>query len=101
MWSENKSAVWCYSSILIDMNKVIKESRETIIDKTAKYLHWLTIPKSEFGNMPVCPFLEKEMRDDKLYIDIWYPHESSFMDIMESFLLSGKSSALVLSLIHI
>ena len=69
MWSENKSAVWCYSSILIDMNKVIKESREMIIDKTAKYLHWLTIPKSEFGNMPVCPFLEKEMRDDMLYID--------------------------------
>ena len=96
MSSENKSAVWCFRSILIDMNKVIKESRETIIDKTAKYLHWLTIPKSEFGNMPVCPFLEKEMRDDMLYIDIWYPHESSFMDIMESFLLSNKNSALVI-----
>ena len=78
------------------MNKVIKESREVIIDKTAKYLHWLTIPKSEFGNMPVCPFLEKEMRDDMLYLDIWYPHESSFMDIMESFLLSNKNSALVI-----
>ena len=96
MWSENKSAVWCFRSILIDMNKVIKESREVIIDKTAKYLHWLTIPKQEFGNMPVCPFLEKEMRDDLLYIDIWYPHESSFMDIMESFLLSNKNSALVI-----
>jgi len=36
------------------------------------------------------------MRDDMLYIDIWYPHESSFMDIMESFLLSGKNSALVI-----
>ena len=72
------------------------ESRDTIIDKVAQYLHWLTIPKKEFGNMPVCPYLDKEMRDNLLYIDIWYPHESSFMDIMESFLLSGKNSALVI-----
>ena len=74
----------------------MKESRDTIIDKVAQYLHWLTIPKKEFGNMPVCPYLDKEMRDNLLYIDIWYPHESSFMDIMESFLLSGKNSALVI-----
>ena len=73
-----------------------RESRDTIIDKVAQYLHWLTIPKKEFGNMPVCPYLDKEMRDNLLYIDIWYPHESSFMDIMESFLLSGKNSALVI-----
>ena len=73
-----------------------KETRKTIIDKTAQYLHWLTIPKSEFGNMPVCPFLDKELRDDLLYMDIWYPHNNSFMDIMESFLLSGKNSALVI-----
>ena len=72
-----------------------KEPRNQIIDKVAQYLHWLTIPKQEFGNMPVCPFLDKEMRDDMLYIDIWYPHDNSFMDIMESFLLSGKNSALV------
>ena len=78
------------------MSNVIQESRETIIDKTAKYLHWLTIPKQEFGNMPICPFLDKELRDDLLYMDIWYTHESSFMDIMESFLLSGKNSALVI-----
>ena len=75
---------------------MIKETKDQIIDKVAQYLHWLTIPKQEFGNMPVCPFLDKEMRDDMLYIDIWYPHESSFMDIMESFLLSGKNSALVI-----
>ena len=73
-----------------------KEPRNQIIDKVAQYLHWLTIPKSEFGNMPVCPFLDKEMRDDNLYIDIWYPHDNSFMDIMESFLLSSKNSALVI-----
>ena len=73
-----------------------QDDRDTIIGKTSEYLHWLTIPKQEFGNMPPCPFLDKELRDDNLYIDIWYPHQSSFMDIMESFLLSNKNSALVI-----
>ena len=74
----------------------MKESRDTIIDKVAQYLHWLTIPKKEFGNMHICPFLDTEMREDKLYLDIWYPTDNSFMDLMESFLLSGKNSALVI-----
>ena len=74
----------------------MQESKETIINKVSEYLHWLTIPKQEFGNMPVCPFLDKELLDNQLYLDIWYPHECSFMDIMESFLLSGKNSALVI-----
>ena len=77
-------------------NNTIQESRNTIIDKVAQYLHWLTIPKQEFNNMPICPFLDKELKQDLLYIDIWYPHECSFMDIMESFLLSNKNSALVI-----
>ena len=77
------------------MSNTIQEPRSTIIDKVAQYLHWLTIPKKEFGDMPVCPFLDRELTKDLLYIDIWYPHENSFMDIMESFLLSGKNSALV------
>jgi len=74
----------------------MQESKEIIINKVSEYLHWLTIPKQEFGNMPVCPFLDKELRDDKLYLDIWYPHECSFMDLMESFLLSSKNSALII-----
>ena len=72
------------------------ETKQQIIDNTAKYLHWLTIPKQEFGNMPVCPFLDKELRDDLLYMDIWYPHNNTFMELMESFLLSNKNSALII-----
>ena len=72
------------------------ESREQIINRTAEYLHWLTIPKKEFGNMPVCPFLNREMETNQLYLDIWYPHNNTFMDIMESFLLSNQNSALVI-----
>jgi len=78
------------------MNTIIKESKSTIIDKVAQYLHSLTIPKQEFNNMPICPYLDKELKSEQLYLDIWYPHNSSFMDIMESFLLSSKNSALII-----
>ena len=84
-------------SILIGMKQEVKrESRNTIIDKVAQYLHWLTIPKQEFNNMPICPYLDTEMRNDLLYIDIWYPMDNSFMDLMESFLLSSNNSALII-----
>ena len=73
-----------------------RESKDTIIDKVSQYLHWLTIPKKEFGNMPICPYLDTELRKEQLYLDIWYPHQCSFMDIMESFLLSNKNSSLVI-----
>ena len=71
------------------------DDKDTIIGKTSEYLHWLTIPKQEFGQMPICPYLDTEMRNDMLYIDIWYPTDNSFMDLMESFLLSSKNSALI------
>ena len=74
---------------------MIVESRDTIIGKVSEYLHWLTIPKKEFGNMPVCPYLNAELSKDLLYLDIWYTHDNQFMDLMESFLLSGKNSALI------
>ena len=73
-----------------------RESKSTIIDKVAQYLHSLTIPKSEFGNMPICPYLDKELKTEQLYLDIWYPQHNTFMDVMESFLLSGKNSCLVI-----
>jgi len=83
-------------SYISDSNPPISESRSVIIDKVSQYLHWLTIPKKEFGNMPVCPYLDKELNNNQLYIDIWYPQHNSFMDLMESFLLSSKNSALII-----
>jgi len=77
-------------------NSISRESKSTIIDKVAQYLHSLTIPKQEFNNMPICPYLDKELNNEQLYLDIWYPHNSSFMDLMESFLLSSKNSALII-----
>ena len=77
-------------------SNMISESRDAIIDKVSQYLHWLTIPKKEFGNIPVCPYLDKELNTNQLYIDIWYPQHNSFMDLIESFLLSSKNSALII-----
>ena len=71
------------------------ESRDTILDKAYEYLSWLTQPHESFSNMAVCPFIEPEIKREVLYIDIWYPTDNSFMDLMESFLLSGKNSALI------
>ena len=43
-----------------------RESKDVIIDKVSQYLHWLTIPKKEFGNMPICPYLDTELRKEQL-----------------------------------
>jgi len=73
---------------------VLVESRETIIDKVAEYLHWLMIPKTELNNMPVCPFVKPELSQNNLYMDVWYPEQNTFMELMEDYLLSDKNSAL-------
>ena len=73
---------------------VLVETKEQIIDKVAQYLHWLTIPKTELNNMPICPFIQPELSQDNLYTDVWYPEQNTFMELMEDYLLSGKNSAL-------
>jgi len=70
------------------------ESKETILEKSYQYLHWLTTPHESFSNMPVCPFIEPEIKKEQLYLDIWYPSIKPFMFHMEDFYTSSKSSAL-------
>ena len=73
---------------------VLVETKEQIIDKVAQYLHWLMIPKTELNNMPVCPFVKPELSQNNLYMDVWYPEQNTFMELMEDYLLSDKNSAL-------
>ena len=56
---------------------VIVESKDTILEKAYQYIHWLTTPNEAFSDMPVCPFLESEIKKDQLYIDIWNPNSKS------------------------
>ena len=75
---------------------VIVETKEQILEKAYQYIHWLTTPNEAFSDMPVCPFLEPEIKKDQLYIDIWNPSQMAFMDMMSRYLLSGKNSALII-----
>jgi hypothetical protein len=70
------------------------ESNEQILEKSYQYLHWLTTPHKAFNDMPVCPFIEPEIKKDELYLDIWYPSIKPFMFLMEDFYTSSKSTAL-------
>ena len=72
----------------------MQETKEQILDKAYQYLAWLTEPHEAFQNMPVCPFIEPEIKREVLYIDIWYPSQKSFMSCMEDFYTSDKNSAL-------
>ena len=70
------------------------ESKDIILEKSYEYLHWLTTPHKAFSDIPVCPFVEPEIKKDMLYIDIWYPNTKPFMFHMEDFYTSSKNSAL-------
>ena len=70
------------------------ESNEVILEKAYQYLHWLTTPNEAFGNMPVCPFIEPEIKKEQLYIDIWNPSKMAFMDMMSKYYDSQRRSAL-------
>ena len=70
------------------------ESKEQILDKAYQYIHWLTTPNKAFSDMPVCPFIEPEIKKDQLYIDIWNPSQMAFMDMMSKYYDSQKRSAL-------
>ena len=73
---------------------VIVETKEQILEKAYQYIHWLTTPNEAFSDMPVCPFLEPEIKKDQLYIDIWNPSQMAFMDMMSKYYDSQKRSAL-------
>lgn len=70
------------------------ESNDVILDKAYQYLSWLTTPNPAFSDMPVCPFIEPEIKKEQLYIDIWNPSKMAFMDMMSKYYDSQKRSAL-------
>ena len=71
-----------------------QESNDVILDKAYQYLHWLTTPNKAFSDMPVCPFIEPEIKKEQLYIDIWNPSKMAFMDMMSKYYDSQRRSAL-------
>ena len=68
---------------------------EKIIGEVKDYIDKvIRPPRSEFGDMPVCPFAGPELDSGNLMIDVVVPGEVSLVDLIQKFLQSGKQSAL-------
>ena len=68
---------------------------EKILTEVTKYLDYLETPNENFGGMAVCPFLKKERVTEGLMLKIWRPNEKSFFELLDEFVESDKSSALL------
>ena len=66
-----------------------------ILTEVIKYLDYLETPSENFGGMAVCPFLRKERVTKNLMIEIWRPNKNSFFEILDKFVESDKTSAVV------
>ena len=65
-----------------------------IMLEAEEYFDYLQKPHKAFSDMPVCPFIEPEIKKEQLYIDIWNPSKMAFMDMMSKYYDSQKRSAL-------
>ena len=68
---------------------------EKIINEVVEYLDYLETPSENFGGMAVCPFLKKERVTEGLMLRVWRPNEESFFNVLDEFVESDKSSAVV------
>ena len=66
-----------------------------IINEVIEYLDYLETPSDNFSGMAVCPFLKKERITEALMLKIWRPNEQSFFSVLDEFVESDKSSALL------
>ena len=66
-----------------------------ILTEVTKYLDYLETPSDNFGGMPVCPFLKKERVTENLMLGIWRPDEKSFFELLDKFVESDNTSALL------
>ena len=55
----------------------------------------VTKPRKELNGMAVCPFLKKERVTEGLMLRVWRPNEESFFHVLDEFVESNKSSALL------
>ena len=66
-----------------------------ILNEVTKYLDYLETPNENFGGMAVCPFLKKERVTEGLMLRVWRPNEESFFSVLDEFVESDKTSALL------
>ena len=59
------------------------------------YIGMLRQPRKEYGDMPVCPFIGREVDKDKLMIEKFDPAESNLLDIIHKYEESDYDNALL------
>ena len=62
--------------------------------KVMDYIGILRQPRKEYNNMPACPFIGKEIDQDKLMIDKFYPNICSLLEMVDKLEKSKYDSAL-------
>ena len=62
--------------------------------KVMDYIGMLRQPRKEYGNMPACPFVGREIDKNKLMIDKFDPKDTSILEMTERFENSEYDSAL-------
>ena len=76
----------------------MKESKcpyTTLKRRILGYLNFIIKEKrSEYGNMPVCPFVKPELDKDLMMIDVFDPNIETFIERVEAFHKSRYRSAL-------
>jgi len=68
---------------------------DEILNEVIEYLDYLETPNENFGGMAVCPFLKKERVTEGLMLRVWRPNEESFFNVLDEFVESDKSSAVL------
>ena len=72
-----------------------KTLSEKIIAEVKDYINKvIRPPRSEFGDMPTCPFAGPELDSGRLMIDVIEPGRNPLPELIKKFLESGKRSAL-------
>ena len=59
------------------------DSIKTVRKNILEYLKFLEKPREEFSGHPTCPYVSKEMKDNSMLIDTFYPQEEDRTYILE------------------
>ena len=61
------------------------DSIKIVRNNILEYLKLLEKPRDEFSGQPVCPYISKEVKDDSMLIDTFYPQNDDFIEKIKDF----------------
>jgi len=70
---------------------------DKIIDDVLLYLIWLQTPIDNFNDMPVCPFIKKDLDNDEILFLV-QKKNNEFIDLIKKWDVSGKKTGLIIQM---